>query len=99
MIRATTPTHIFRFRFDPADCDKILVMYEQNGKLILTKDKEDMTIDSEAKTASIVLSQEETNSFTVGSASVQIKVKINGSVRGCRKKTIVIEPIIDDTEI
>lgn len=99
MIRSTTPTHIFRFRFDPAECDRIVVMYEQNGKEILQKEKEDMVIDSEKNTASVVLSQEESNLFEIGQASVQVKVRINGSVRSCRKKTIVISPIIDDTVI
>lgn len=77
MRRATTPTHIFTFpdNVDLADIRAALVSYSQCGKNILEKNLDDITVDTENKTLSVELTQEESNLFAPGKALVQVRVK------------------------
>lgn len=66
IVRKTTPRHIFRFPADinPAECREMQVCYSQDGNIVLTKSKSDLSIDGQV--ASLVLSQSETALFTGG---------------------------------
>ena len=77
MRRATTPTHIFTFpeNVNLADIRAALVSYSQCGKNILEKNLDDITVDTENKTLSVELTQEESNLFAPGKALVQVRVK------------------------
>lgn len=88
MFRATTPKHTFVFDVDPdATFKEILVTYAQEGKVILEKEKKDMTfgeqLDDKGETeylASLKLTQEETNLFTTRiskNVTVQVRVLTN----------------------
>lgn len=73
MIRATTPTHTFTFPSAPEAYSKILIVYNQLGKDVLTLTKDDLTLDG--NTASITLSQEMTRAFKAGfPVGVQVRV-------------------------
>ena len=71
MIRATTPKHIFIFEVDPSEFKRILITYEQDGHIVMEKDQDDLTFESETDdetgetiyTAWYRLSQEETAKF------------------------------------
>lgn len=75
MKRATTPKHTFSFNVDPdASFAKILIIYAQNGKVVLEKSKEDLTFEEPVSCdkcstsewqAWLRLTQEETNRFEV----------------------------------
>ena len=45
MIRATTPKQVFTFEQNPNIFEKILITYAQNDKIILEKEKSDLTIE------------------------------------------------------
>ena len=85
MYRATTPMHNFCFgEVDPNDFKTILITYVQNDKIVLEKNKDDLTIiteDVDGEThyhASLKLSQEETLLFSSkpgqsGTVSIQVR--------------------------
>lgn len=77
MRRATTPTHIFTFpdNVDLADIRAALISYSQCGKNILEKTLDDLTVDTENRTLSVELTQEESNLFAPGKALVQVRVR------------------------
>lgn len=85
MFRATTPKHTFVFDVDPdATFKEILVTYAQEGKVVLEKEKEDMTFGEQLNDqgdteylASLKLTQEETNLFNTRiSKNVTIQVRV-----------------------
>ena len=62
MYRATTPTFTFTFDIDPdATFKTILITFKQGKKIVLEKKKTDLTFGE--KSASFLLTQEETNLF------------------------------------
>lgn len=77
LYRATTPKHTFVFDMDPEECFKtLLASYEQAGAVVLEKGMDDMTFACEQDedgnllyTATITLSQAETNLFLVNRKS------------------------------
>lgn len=89
MIRATTPTHYFRFPVDPeARFDVIEVTYRQDEENVLVKEKADMsfsnagTADEPVYIGQYTLTQQETKLFrgcmpgeTQGNADVYIQVR------------------------
>lgn len=78
MIRATTPTHVFTFPQDPDEYDEILITYKQDA-VVLEKRKEDCLIDSDEKTATVKLTQQETTRFCSGApVKVQVRVAFTG---------------------
>lgn len=85
MFRATTPKHTFVFDVDPdATFKEILVTYAQEGKVVLEKEKENMTFGEQQNDqgdteylASLKLTQEETNLFNTRiSKNVTIQVRV-----------------------
>ena len=73
MRRATTPLHKFTLPDDPSNYEKILITYKQNGSIVLEKTKDDLTFDG--TTASVLLTQEETNLFD-SRYVVQVQVRV-----------------------
>ena len=45
MIRATTPKHTFIFENDPSIYSRILITYAQGDKIVMEKEKDDLTIE------------------------------------------------------
>lgn len=78
MRRATTPTHSFTLELDPKLISQIRITYAQGGKKILTKNKEDITL--EGNVAKVRLTQEETLGFDIGRrVEIQIRVLTTGN--------------------
>lgn len=108
MYRATTPKHTFIFDVDPAETfDKILITYAQNGKIILEKNKEELSFSETMNeccgrqyTASLELTQEETNMFSAGSrgvVSIQVRVRTyDGQVLASDEKHISVKNVLND---
>ena len=61
MIQGTTPTHTFNVDINTNLISKIRISYEQNGKIVLHKEKEDCELTANAIT--VKLTQEETLKF------------------------------------
>lgn len=83
MIRATTPTHTFTFDSDPSAYSRILVTYSQNNRVVLEKEKSDLTIEERQTTegteyvAWFRLTQEEANRFSSsGSSRAYVQVRV-----------------------
>ena len=97
MIRTTTPTHILKFPFDPADCDEILVTYKQNDRIVVEREKPDVTINSEEHTIEYTLTQQETKSFSaLGIVYLQVKCRQNETVMASDMKTLKVEQVLND---
>lgn len=79
MRRATTPTHEFELLdLDPTLISKIRITYAQSGKIIVTKNKEDITF--EGNVAKVRLTQEETIKFDENKiVKIQIRVLTLGN--------------------
>lgn len=82
MIRLTTPTHTFLFDSDPTEYAKILVTYAQGNRIVMEKEKGDLTVEQETGpegesiwAASFRLTQEETKAFSPNSA-VKIQIRV-----------------------
>lgn len=81
LIRATTPTHYFRTTIDPDGLKRILVTYKQNKRVVLEKEKSDLTITSEVVddatvyTMSFKMTQGEANRFR-DDAPIYVQVRI-----------------------
>lgn len=90
MIISTTPTHVFTFPFDPASCEVIIITYNQGGKTILEKTKNDCEIDSEHCQIFFTLTQEETKKFSDTVALVQLKIKKDNVVSASQIEEIVV---------
>ena len=74
MIRGTTPTHIFTIPFDVALIADLRISYAQCGKEILTKTKNDATLDG--NTITVTLTQEDTLKFECSKRVADIQVKV-----------------------
>ena len=71
MIQGTTPTHKFNLDIDTGLISKLRISYEQNGKIVLYKEKEDC--DFTANAITVKLTQEETLKFDApGNARIQL---------------------------
>ena len=81
MYRVTTPTHTFTLPSDTSNYSEIQVAYKQ-GQNLLVKHYQDATLPEgmtlDGQNVIITLSQEETKSFSKGSASVQVRVLTSG---------------------
>jgi len=98
IIRTTTPTHILRFPFDPADCDEILVTYKQNDDIKVEREKGQVTINNADKTIEYTLTQEETYAFNArGVVYLQVKCRQGDTVMASDPKTLKVEDVLDDT--
>lgn len=77
MYRGTTPTLIFKFKFDIESLliDKLYITFTQNGTIVLEKGLDDIVIDK--KKVFVTLSQEETLLFSANDIiSIQARLKI-----------------------
>lgn len=96
MWRASTPTHRFRFGSDPSQYDVILVTYSQNGQIVLEKEQSDLTFDGNV--ASVTLTQAETNLFSEGVVTIQIRIAMaNGYSFPSQKVVVPVEDVLNDT--
>ena len=98
MIRTTTPTHILTFPFDPATIDELWVTYSQDGMIVMEKQLGDVTIDSEANTVEITLTQAETKQFNVsgGAVLLQVKARQGETVMASDVKTLRVLDVLND---
>lgn len=108
MIRATTPKHIFTFENDPSEYARILITYSQGNKIILEKEKDDLTIEEVRNAfgklighvAWFRLTQEEANRFQAGPGklvSVQVRVLTTGNeALASDKKTFSVQDVLND---
>lgn len=101
MIRTTTPTHQFHFCFDIMDhCEKVLITYVQNGKIVLVKNKNDL-IDKGDNLYEYTLTQKETAMFEPNkTVYVEIKVKTDeGKVMASEKYPLDVDDVLNDEEM
>lgn len=108
MIRATTPKQVFTFEMNPSEFSKILITYAQNDRVIMEKEKDDLTFEpvtnAFGKTVGYAawfrMSQEEANSFSSGpgkQVNVQVRVKTAvGEVLASDKKTFSVQDVLND---
>lgn len=79
MHRGTTPTNIFRTDVDLTNASVLFITYKQNGKVVLEKTIDDVSIHGEM--VEVRLSQRETLLFSEGIVTIQIRAKFqDGSV-------------------
>jgi hypothetical protein len=77
MKRGTTPTHTFTIPFEEGMVDKIRIAYAQNGRVLFTKQDEDVTFQDGNITTK--LTQEETLAFDCRlDVEMQIKLLLGG---------------------
>lgn len=108
MIRATTPKQVFIFDINPEIFSKILITYAQNDKIVLEKEKNDLTFetvlnDSEeiiGYSAWFRMTQEETKKFVAGAGklvSVQVRVLTTADeAMASDKKTFSVQDVLND---
>ena len=108
MYRGTTPQHDFLFDVDPQLVfRRILITYAQNGKVVLTKTKDDLTYEEveDPEThelsykASFEMTQEEANSFDGNLPFVQLQIRFMDNVGHVVVSPIVkirLENVLDD---
>lgn len=64
-----------------SEIEKIVVPYRQNGKIVLRKETEGITVDKESHILSFELSEEETLKLRPGDVEFEVDIKYaNGSV-------------------
>lgn len=73
MHRGTTPTNIFRTDVDLTNASVLFITYKQNGKVVLEKTIDDVSIHGEM--VEVRLSQRETLLFSEGIVTIQIRAK------------------------
>lgn len=108
MIRATTPKQIFTFEVDPSEFKRILITYVQNGRIVMEKEKDDLTIeeltnafgDRIGYAAWFRMTQEETKMFSAGSGSmvtVQVRVLTSADeALASDKKSMSVQDVLND---
>lgn len=104
LIRASTPTHFFRTTIDPDGLKRFKVTYKQSGRIVLEKEKADLTITSETVdettvyTLSFKLTQEEANRFRNNAPIyVQVRILTNDGASAPSKKFILdCETVLND---
>lgn len=79
MYRFTTPTHTFHFSTEVTEAREVLITYAQNGKIVLEKHKDELTISEDGKAASFMLTEDESALFSAfRPVSVQVRVLTSG---------------------
>lgn len=74
MIQGTTPTHNFTLPFAASQIEALRIAYEQNGKIVLTKEKEDCELSGNKVT--VKLTQAETIGFEApGNVRIQLHIR------------------------
>jgi hypothetical protein len=61
MIQGTTPTHKFNLPFNTDSIERVRIVYEQAGDVVLTKENEECTLSG--NTVLVRMSQEDTLKF------------------------------------
>lgn len=77
MHRGTTPINIFRTDVDLTNASVLFITYKQNGKVVLEKTIDDVSIHGEM--VEVRLSQRETLLFSEGIVTIQIRAKFQDS--------------------
>lgn len=107
MIRATTPKHTFIFDEDPTLYSRILITYVQNDKVVMEKNKEDLTFETVTTPCETTeyhawyrLTQDETKMFDA-TPGRQIKIQVRvltpaGEALASDKKTINVQDVLND---
>ncbi len=108
MIRATTPKHVFIFESDPSSYKRILITYSQNGRIVMEKEKDELTIEEIKNAFNDItgyavwfrLTQEETKSFASGAnkmVTVQVRVLTEtDEALASDKKTFSVQDVLND---
>ena len=98
MYRGTTPTNVFRTDVDLENASVLFVSYKQNGKVVLEKSLEDVSIKKTLVTVN--LTQKETLLFQDGIVTIQIRAKFpdNTAISSNLIRTSA-EEIVKDGEI
>ena len=99
MYRATTPTHTFTLPVNPADCDEIQVTYKQ-GDTTLEFHLENNILPPgmavERNNVETTLTQEQTLMFDKGKAQVQVRVRMDDTVKASQKFNISVFDSINE---
>lgn len=94
MKRGTTPTNTFSVDVDLRDAT-VFVDYEQDGRIVLEKTGDDLTITEKA--VSLTLSQEDTLAFKPGWVQIQLRyVTAGGAADASNIIQTTAERIIKD---
>ncbi|KXI16087.1 hypothetical protein HMPREF3230_01224 [Gardnerella vaginalis] len=98
MYRGTTPTNVFRTDVDLENASVLFVSYKQNGKVVLEKSLEDVSVKKTLVTVN--LTQKETLLFQNGIVTIQIRAKFpdNTAIASNLIRTTA-EEIVKDGEI
>ena len=104
MIRLTTPTHSFTFDSDPSLYARILITYKQGSRIVLNKEKEDLTVEEKQEggetvwVASFRLTQEETKGFSAnGAVKIQVRALAeDGTAFASEKYSLPVEDVLND---
>lgn len=99
MIPGTTPTHTFNLPISAEDIAAIRITYEENGKIVLQKETDDVTL--QGNEVIVKLSQKDTLQFGSNvSVRIQVKIRTTGGdvlVSKMIKKTTSV--VLDKGEI
>lgn len=101
MRRATTPTHIFTFpeTVEVASVTDVLISYSQNGRTILQKKLDDLTLDIENNAFSVKLTEDESKLFAPGKALVQLRAKNNNAALASQMMWLPVKPVINSEDM
>lgn len=98
MRRGTTPPNSFVFDGEsPADFEKIVVTYAQRGRVLINRDKSQLSID--ATTVYLRLTQVETLLFTSG-VPVEIQIRVlrqDGTADASPIYRVPVEAVLNDS--
>lgn len=99
MRRGTTPKHIFETDIDLTTAAVIYLTYKQDGKTVLTKEKDELEVEKDRLTAR--LTQADTLMFsTSGNVNIQIRARfpdgsaIASEIINTRAEAILKEGVI-----
>lgn len=96
IIRATTPSFIFKLPFDTSTVKELLITFSQCGRKILNKKDADVVFDEDK--IKFVLTQNETNLFNKGPAQIQCRVtKTNNGVYASSVIDCVVMEVLNDS--
>lgn len=99
MIQGTTPTHTIHLPFEASTIAAMRLTYEQKGKIVLTKEKDDFEVSG--NTIAAKLTQEETLLFD---ANIQVRIQLhvrtnNGKALATRPWTVPVYILLDRREV
>lgn len=98
MRRGTTPTHTFTLPFETSIINSLRITYEQENKVILTKETDDCDIHDNI--VSVQLTQEETLKFICNTpAKCQLKIRRNDNVVASEVFNFFVSECLDNEVI